>query len=132
MKTTTVGNTPTILSPACKDVAFGDGNAAREWFAALKLAETYAQSLGYRSVAYEGTGIIARAFPPLVRATELQSLILIDSEGIGHVIGDALPEAEHLRLIKSSETLFEEFKKLIDDYHGKRWRMQCPPANTKS
>jgi hypothetical protein len=106
-----------ILPAGKGDAVAFDGNAAAQWMPAFERARAYAKTLGFRDLRFEGTGVMAKGIRqgPFVNATELQRLTLIDRAGGEHPLPNAiLPEAAHLRSLKSSETLFEIMKHEID------------------
>jgi hypothetical protein len=96
-------------------VPFGDGNAAPQWMPAISQAAEYAKSLGFKTFGYEGSGVMARSMSgPTVKAIEFQNVYVETSRGRKVPLGQVLPEASHLREIKSTQTLVAEFKQLID------------------
>lgn len=103
--------------PAAATVPF-QNDAGDQWYPAIDRASEYARSIGYQGVRFEGTGALARGLGrPPVNAIELQEIFLMTGPGESQSLGSVLPEAGHLQALKSTESLFGEFKGLIDRYH---------------
>lgn len=99
-----------------KTVPFGAGNAAATFLPAVAQASAYAKLHGMKGVSYEGTGINAKGMEgPVVKATEEQQLYITDKAGKKHKLGKPImPEATHIKTIKSTSALFDEIRALID------------------
>lgn len=100
-----------------------NGDAGSQWHPAMGRANEYAKSLGYDYLRFEGTGMRAKGIPPQgqlppVNSIEVQRLLIGDKAGQEHELGTILPEAAHLSSLKSTDQLFSEMKKMIDDYHS--------------
>jgi hypothetical protein len=93
-------------------------NVDEIFYKALDKAEKYALTLGATAVVAENTGILAKGLERrkinLIEVQDIFVVIVRNSKTEKIKVASVLPEAEHLRTLKTSEALFLEMKTGID------------------
>lgn len=104
-------------APQTLDEVKYQNDASGQFLPAVEAASKHAVSLGYKSVTYAGTGLLARGVKPMVLAIERQRIFLNTHTGESIDIGSVLPEENHITTLKSSAVLTQELCALVDRYH---------------
>ncbi|MFO0727978.1 MAG: hypothetical protein U1E65_29630 [Myxococcota bacterium] len=98
-----------------KTTAF-HANAAAQFIPGIEQASAYAELKGFGGVSFEGSGIHAKGMntKPHVEPTEVQNLFLLDKKGKKHKLGQILPEAAHIKTLKTGAAVFDAVRAMID------------------